>query len=111
MIVLVHLVYLSAGNFLMNGLLHLLMGLLGKRFVKRPKTVTQRQYDKIYAGKSFSSAVCNAVYGLAQIFAALLALACVGSFKFGATWETGTLFIGILAGTVLLAWKYDGAIG
>jgi hypothetical protein len=78
-IVLVFIAYLMAGNFLVNGLLHLLMGLLGRRFVKRPKTVTQKQYDKVYAGPLFSSAVFNTVYGLGQLAAVLILLASASS--------------------------------
>jgi hypothetical protein len=62
MIVIYCLVYALAGNLLINGLLHLMMGLLGKRFTQRPKMVTERQFEKVYQGRLFSSAVFNAVY-------------------------------------------------
>ena len=110
MSVLMYAGYLAAGNFMVNGLLHLLMGLLGRRFVRRPKLVSQRQYERVYTGRLFSSAVFNAVYGLGQILVVLVALA-ASPFRFGLTLETGVLCAGITFSTVLLAWKYDGAVG
>ena len=111
MIVLVCFAYTVAGNFLMNGLLHLLLGLLGKRFVARPKAVSQKQFEKIYQGRLFSSAVFNAVYGLAQIVAVLLALAAGDSFRFAVNLETAMLLVGVTFGVVSLSWKYEGTIG
>jgi hypothetical protein len=108
--ILVYIAYLLAGNFLINGLFHFMMGLLGKKFVRRPKSVTPAQYEKVYCGKLFSSAVFNALYGLAQIIAVLLVLLLVGSFRFGLTAGTGSLFAGIVLGTVTIAWKYEGTL-
>lgn len=108
--VLAYIAYLLAGNFLINGLFHFMMGLLGKKFVKCPKTVTPSQYEKVYSGRLFSSAVFNAVYGLAQIVAVLLVLGLVGPFRFGLTLATGSLFAGIVLGTVTIAWKYEGTL-
>ncbi len=110
MSILIHIAYVLAGNFLINGLFHFLMGLLGKKFVKRPKSVTPAQYEKVYCGRLFSSAVFNALYGLAQIVAMLFVLGLVGSFRFGLTTGTGSLFAGIVLGTVTIAWKYEGTL-
>jgi hypothetical protein len=110
MIMLIFVAYLMAGNCLINGLLHLMMGLLGLKFVKRPKTVNQNQYEKVYAGRLFSSAVFNAVFGLGQIAIVLILLATVGSFKIGLNAETGMLFVGIALSTIFLSWKYEGTI-
>jgi hypothetical protein len=87
-----------------------MMGLLGMRFVKRPKTVSERQYEKIYKGRLFSSVVFNTIYGLGQIVVVLAFLSSVDSFRFGFTLGTGMLVLGATAGAILLAWKYEGTI-
>ena len=110
MIVVVCLVYFLAGNFLMNGLLHLMMGLFGKTFVKPPKMVSKKQYETVYSGRFFSSSVCNSLYGLGQIYVALLVLLFLGSFSVGLNAETASLALGITLGTIVLSWKYEGAI-
>ncbi len=101
---------LVAGNLLVNGTLHLVMGLLGRKFIRCPRQVTQKQYEKVYAGW-LSSDVVNAVYGLSQIWIAALGLATLGSFRLGATLDTGFVLLGSTLGTMLLAWKYEGSIG
>jgi hypothetical protein len=100
---------LVAGNFLVNGLLHLWMGLRRRRFVKRPRSVTQPQFEKVYAGPRFSSARFNTVFGLSQL-ALGLALAWVGAPRLGLPLETGVLLAGIALSTGFLAWKYAGVI-
>jgi hypothetical protein len=102
--------YLLAGNFLANGFLHFVMGILGKKFVKCPKTVSEKSFRKVYAGPLFSSAVFNATYGLIHFALAFLIVYGIGSFRFGWTAEAGALSLGFILGSLQLAWKYEGTI-
>lgn len=109
MTVLIAIIYLLSGNFLANGIFHILMGLLGKKFIKCPKTVSQKSFERVYAGRWFSSAVFNCFYGLVQIYV-VFTLGILFSFHPAITLETGMLATGFAVGAMLLCWKYEGTL-
>ena len=111
MIFLYYLCYFIAGGLLVNGLFHYLMGMFGRKFIKKPRALSNSRFDNMKTGKShFNSAVYNVVYGLIHFFVVLFILLCVGSFHFGLNWETGIFLLNIILSSILVAWNFEGTL-
>ena len=111
MIVLFYAAYFVAGGLLVNGFFHYQMGALGRKFVKRPRFVSQERFEKMTSGSSgFNSAVYNMVYGMIQLIIVFFMITCIGKFHFGLTFETGILGLNIIISSILMAWNFEGTL-
>jgi hypothetical protein len=111
MIFLYYVLYFIAAGLMVNGLFHFLMGMLGKKFVSKPRMLSQKTYDQMKARKSsFSSAVYNVIYGMVHFLIAFLIFFMAGNFKFGLTLETGIVFFSIFINSIFVAWNFEGTL-
>ncbi len=111
MSILFYAAYFIAGGLMVNGFFHYLMGIMGRKFIKRPKMLSQERFNKMTSGtSSFNSAVYNIIYGMIQLIIAFLILTCIGKFHFGLTWETGILILNIVISSLLSAWNFEGTL-
>ena len=91
--------YFFAGAFFCNALPHYFRGVTGQKF-PTPFAVP--------AGTGESSAMTNVIWGLANLFVALLLLQ-AGEFVFGLTWQMGTFMLGFTVMSVMLV-KHFGQL-
>ncbi len=111
MIVLFYAAYFIAGGLFVNGFFHYLMGMSGRKFVKRPRMLSQERFDKMSARSTgFNSAVYNVIYGMIQMIIAFLLITGVGKFHLGLTWETGIFILNIVISSILTAWNFEGTL-
>ncbi len=93
----VYLAYFFAGVFLANGIPHFTQGVSGSRF--------QSPFASP-PGVGESSAMVNAVWGLANIAAGLALVVGVGDFSFGLNREVLMVGVGGLVTAMGLAWHF-----
>jgi hypothetical protein len=93
----VYLAYFFAGVFLANGVPHFTQGICGNRF--------QSPFASP-PGVGESSAMINALWGLANFAAGLALVVGVGDFSFGLNREVLIVGVGGLVTAVSLAWHF-----
>ena len=110
MIVLHYFAYFLAAGIAVNGLFHFSAGMLGRKFISKPRFLSEKRYEKMLSRKGgFNSAVYNVIYGTIN-FAIAFLLVLPAGLKFGMTWETGIFVLNFILSSILVAWNFEGTL-